>query len=84
MKHPDELFPELPPDHSFVCASGCGVCKPVQIDFEYLRSETLEGELIESKTCKIWVSNCCKSGMAFYNDTNDDWIEYEPKYEPVL
>lgn len=45
---------------------GCGTCTPIQIDFEYSREEDPSGVVVESKSEKIWVSDCCKGSMTLW------------------
>jgi hypothetical protein len=56
----------------FVCANGCGVCKVRLSDFEYYRSESLDGELIERKTEPHIVSACCGAEVDVWDERVQD------------
>lgn len=59
--------------YSFVCNNGCGVCRVKLTSFEYERVETLEGELVSSKSRPQVVSACCGGDVHAYDNQTDDW-----------
>lgn len=61
--------------YSFVCNSGCGVCSVKVRPFERERTETLEGEHVESKYEPQIVSSCCGSEVHVYDNDNEVWGE---------
>ena len=56
----------------FICGNGCGVCKIRLNDFEYERTETLEGELISRKTVPRIVSACCGFDVDVWDERVQD------------
>lgn len=50
---------------------------PVEGEFEYYREEKLDGSLIESRTEKIWVSDCCKVGLLLWDKNKHDFVEHD-------
>lgn len=58
----------------FVCQEGCGVCGVRLTDFEVFRSETMEGELIESRTVPQIVSTCCGSPVDVWDERKQDVV----------
>ena len=73
MENAQEL-PSITDNQSWCCERGCGDCKPVQIDFEYSRTEDLNGSLLKSKTEKVWASNCCHSGLMLWDEDKQDFV----------
>lgn len=69
--HVDDVIPDLPPGHVWCCGNGCGDCRAVLVPFEFYRSETLDGRLIESRTAQVAVSHCCKASLLIWNDAED-------------
>lgn len=70
-------LPEITYKQSWCCSQGCGICVPKQIDFEYSRTEDRHGNLIESKTEGIWVSECCEAELMLWDETLQDFVEFE-------
>ena len=68
-------LPELNEGQEWCCSKGCGPCQPVQYDFEYSRTETLDGVLIDSKTEKVWVSHCCKAELELWDEKQNTFVE---------
>ena len=56
------------------CINGCGECSPVLIDFEYSREETLDGQLIESKTEQRTVSHCCHAEIEMWDEEKQEFV----------
>jgi len=73
---PSEL-PQITTRQEWCCSEGCGACKTTQIDQEYYREETLSGELVESKSEKIWVSDCCKKPLMLWDKDKNDFIDFD-------
>lgn len=67
----DVVLPDLTEGQQWTCENGCGNCRPVQADFEYSREEVPEGVLLSSKTCKVWVSHCCKGNLVLWDGRNE-------------
>lgn len=67
----DVVLPDLADSQQWTCENGCGNCRPVQADFEYSREETQDDVLLKSKTCKVWVSHCCKANLVLLDDQNE-------------
>jgi len=63
--------------YSFVCNAGCGVCGVKLVPFEYSRTETLEGELLDSKVRPQIVSTCCRHSVGVYDNVADTWLDDE-------
>ncbi|MFM9928169.1 hypothetical protein VLK31_34725 [Variovorax sp. H27-G14] len=59
--------------YSFVCNAGCGVCAVKVAPFEYERTETLEGEHLDSKYQPQIVSSCCGAEVHVYDNHADAW-----------
>jgi hypothetical protein len=74
----DMELPKIEAQQSWCCENGCGECKPVQIDFEYSRTEDMAGNMIESKTEKVWVSQCCKAGLDLWDEAKQGFVEWMP------
>lgn len=73
----DIVLPELAPWQVWTCENGCGACRPVSADFEYSRETTPDGDLVESKTCKVYVSHCCRATLVLYDEkaeTEVPWV----------
>lgn len=66
---------EAQPRFQWTCGNGCGVCKVKRIEFEYERTETLEGELLESKTAPMLVSACCGASLSMWDNEREREIE---------
>ncbi len=66
---------EITDRQSWCCENGCGECQPVQIDFEYSRTEDMAGNLIESKTKKVWVSHCCHAELELWDEEKQGFIQ---------
>ena len=73
-----EELPTITDRQSWCCENGCGECRPVQIDFEYSRTEDMDGNLIESKTEKVWASHCCKAELMLWDEDRQDFIDWVP------
>jgi hypothetical protein len=65
------VIPTLPAGHIWCCGNGCGDCRAILIPFEYSRTETLDGELLESRTSLVAVSHCCKAPLTIWDEVND-------------
>lgn len=70
-------LPEITKSQSWCCSEGCGDCTPVPTDFEYSRTEDRQGNLIESKTEKIFVSNCCGAELMLWDEEKQDNVAFE-------
>ena len=70
-------LPTITERQSWCCENGCGECRPVQIDFEYSRTEDMDGNLIDSKTEKIWASHCCEAGLDLWDEDSQRFVEFE-------
>ena len=70
----------MPEKHSWCCANGCGDCRPVLIDFEYSRTEDIDGNLIESKTEKVWASHCCSDDLELWDEDKMVFIDLPPNW----
>lgn len=70
-------LPEIGKTQSWCCENGCGECKPVMDDFEYSRTEDMAGNLIESKTEVVWVSNCCKADLMLWDEDKQNFVDFE-------
>ncbi|MBB4517365.1 hypothetical protein [Paraburkholderia fungorum] len=64
----DVVLPGLTEAQQWTCENGCGNCRPEQADFEYSREEAPDGVLLNSKTCKVWVSHCCKGNLVLWDE----------------
>ncbi len=73
----DEILPMLNSGQSWCCDKGCGTCLPMQIDFEYSRTEDLDGNLLESKTHKAWVSDCCKADLLQWDESKNEFVPWD-------
>lgn len=69
-------LPAITDRQSWSCANGCGACTPVQVNFEYSRTEDMAGNLIESRTEKVWVSNCCAEDLLLWDEDKQDFVEW--------
>ena len=78
MEPKDEVLPQLNEDQEWCCWKGCGPCTPVQTDFVYSSTTDLVGNLLESKSFKVWVSHCCKANLALWDEGLNDFIEWTP------
>ena len=76
-EHTKWNLPELKDGQSWCCGNGCGDCKPVKTKFEYSRTETPSGKLIESKTEDNFVSDCCGSELMLWDSKKQDTVGYE-------
>lgn len=57
------------------CANGCGACEVKRIEFEYERTETLDGDLVSSKTQPRLVSKCCGADLIMWDaDSNEELL----------
>lgn len=72
-------LPKIGEQQSWCCDEGCGVCSPIQVDFEFSRTEDTDGNLIESRTQKVWRSDCCKAGLMLWDETAQDYVAWESK-----
>lgn len=70
-------LPELTKSQSWCCSEGCGDCLPVTTDFEYSRIEDRQGNLIESKTEKFFVSHCCRAELLLWDEEKQDHIDFD-------
>lgn len=76
MNHMDmKQLPSIEVHQSWCCARGCGECRAVQIDFEYSRTEDMDGNLLESKTDRVWASHCCHSELMLWDDKKQNFID---------
>ncbi|MBI2724625.1 MAG: hypothetical protein HYX42_00080 [Polaromonas sp.] len=55
-------------------AGGCGPCEVKRAEFEYYRSETPEGQLIERKTFPQLVSMCCSGDIFMFDNEKQEEI----------
>lgn len=69
-----EYLPELTNTQVFCCDRGCGVCFPIQQEFDIFVEETLDGEIVKRETELLWVSNCCSTGICVWDYEKDDFI----------
>lgn len=69
-----KALPTLDVQQSWCCANGCGECRPVQVDFEYSRTEDLDGKPLEIKTEKVWGSHCCHADLMLWDEGKKDFI----------
>ena len=67
----DVVLPDLTEGQQWTCENGCGNCRPEQADFEYSREETPHGVQPNSRTCKVWVSHCCKANLVLWDERNE-------------
>lgn len=65
----DEAIPQLPKGQVWCCARGCGICRAVLAPFEY--SETIDGELVASRSFMRAVSHCCRGDLCVWDEAND-------------
>ena len=63
------------PRFQWTCANGCGNCEVKRIEFEYERTETLEGELVGSKTRPQLVSKCCGAELTMWDNEQDEEVD---------
>lgn len=70
-----EQLPTITNQQIWCCANGCGECRPVQIDFEYSRTEDMDGNLLDSKTEKVWASHCCHAELELWDEDKQAFIE---------
>jgi len=63
--------------YQYVCANGCGPCGVKLSEFEYSRTETLEGVLLDSKTQPQIVSACCGSEVDVYDVKADTYTDFQ-------
>lgn len=74
-------LPQKEPHQEWCCSEGCGNCSPVQADFEYYREEDLQGNVLDTKSMKIWVSNCCNADLLLWDEQQQDFVDLEEKGE---
>lgn len=74
--------PEQAARYIAVCANGCGECGVKLAEFEYERTETLEGELIGRKVRPQIVSTCCGAEVGVYDDKDIFWTEFQIDAHP--
>lgn len=60
---------------SWNCENGCGPCDVKRIEFEYSRTETTDGELLESLTIPRLVSACCGAAVSMWDNYKDEQID---------
>lgn len=72
-------LPELTEGQSWSCGNGCGECEPIPSEFEYSRIETVGGLLIESKTERVFLSDCCNAELFLWDEKigNGSEVEFE-------
>lgn len=63
------------PKYEWCCERGCGPCGVRSGRFEFYRSETLDGDLIESRSVHQLVSACCGFDVALWNSEAQDFVE---------
>lgn len=68
-------LPKITDTQEWCCERGCGPCRAMETNFEVFRSETLDGELLESRTEKTWVSHCCGMGLMLWDRDLEDFVE---------
>lgn len=57
-----------------VCGNGCGVCKAVAGEYEYHRTEDLDGNVLARKTLPILVSTCCGGEVEVWDEEREEEI----------
>jgi hypothetical protein len=77
IRRPDEALPEIQPGQSWCCEEGCGECTPVQVEFEYSRSESPPGVIVRREVGNVWVSHCCKAGLMLWDEGKQGFINLE-------
>lgn len=53
---------------------GCGPCELKRIEFEHFRSETPDGQLIESRTTPLLVSACCSREVFMFDNEKQEEV----------
>lgn len=71
-------LPVITAQQAWCCENGCGTCTPVQIDFEYSRTESPDGVVLESLTEKVWRSACCRAELMLWDEAKQDFVPWEP------
>lgn len=69
--------PRVQARYAFICANGCGECGVRLSEFEYERTESLSGQLIDRKVSPQLVSTCCGSEVDVYDNLLDASTDYK-------
>ncbi|CAB3754444.1 hypothetical protein [Paraburkholderia humisilvae] len=72
----DVVLPDLDEGQQWTCENGCGNCRPEHADFEYSHEEALDGALLDSKMCKVWVSHCCKANLVLWDERSEGEVAW--------
>lgn len=72
-------LPEIGERQAWCCNEGCGICSPIQVDFEYLRTTDDAGNLVESRTQKVWRSDCCNAELMLWDEIAQTFVAWETK-----
>lgn len=65
------------PRFQWCCSKGCGSCDVKRIEFEYERTQDLEGNLLSSKTVPRLVSECCGATMFMWDNEREQDIDVD-------
>ncbi len=68
-------LPKITSGQSWCCSKGCGECKPKESFIEYSRTEHPNGD-IESKSQRVFVSDCCHGGLMLWDEDKQDFVEW--------
>ena len=66
---------DKPPRFQWCCnTGGCGPCEVKRTEFEYFRSVTRDGHLIERRTFPQLVSACCSAGVFMFDNEKQEEV----------
>jgi hypothetical protein len=68
-------LPELTSTQAWCCSNGCGECRPVPDEFETMREEDVQGNLIRREIENIFVSHCCRKDLMLWDESTQDFID---------
>ena len=69
------ILPTLTATQLWCCSNGCGVCRPVPDEFETMREEDMEGNLIRREVENIFVSHCCREDLMLWDEIKQEFID---------
>lgn len=69
------LLPTLTETQVWCCSNGCGECRPVPSEFETLREEDMQGNLIRREVELVFVSHCCRKDLMLWDEAKQDFID---------